>query len=164
MDVVTISIVSLIVFTILCGIIISLLITRSIHNYYQKNSILTEGELRFYRILSFLVKDSYFIFPQVRLANVVKIPKERFFWESFNPLGSKCVDFVLCDKKTGETLLVIELDDKTHTLPHRRRRDKFVDTVLKKAGIPILHQPYLGNYKNEDLIKKINKCVGKTLM
>lgn len=164
MDVATIMIISFIVITLLSGLIISFLITVSIHNFYQKNSILTQGELRFYKTLLFLVKDSYYVFTQVRLANVVKTPKERFLWENFNPLGAKCVDFVLCDKKTGETLLVIELDDKSHKLRSRRRRDKFVDMVLKKAGIPILHQPYMGYYDNENLIQKINSSVGRTLL
>ena len=47
--------------------------------------------------------------------------------------------FVLVDKQTFETKLVIELDDYTHLRKDRQDRDSFIDQALKNAGVAIIH-------------------------
>jgi hypothetical protein len=44
----------------------------------------------------------------------------------------------LCDWKTTEILLAVELDDRSHQLAHRRRRDTFLNDALSAAGIPLV--------------------------
>lgn len=122
---------------------------------YKRSNILTDGELRFYKVLRLALKGEYFILAQVRLANIVELANRMFFWKNFNPLGAKTVDFVLMDKQTGKTILVIELDDKSHNLPSRWKRDRFVDRTLASANVPILHVPVEGYYQEEDLRKQI---------
>jgi very-short-patch-repair endonuclease len=41
-------------------------------------------------------------------------------------------------KGTSYVAAVIELDDKTHLLPARRKRDKFLDDACKRAGLPLI--------------------------
>lgn len=46
------------------------------------------------------------------------------------------MDFAITDGQ-GRVALVIELDDRSHNWPDRRRRDEMVDAVLGHCTIPI---------------------------
>lgn len=125
---------------------------------YEKAKLMTDGELRFYKVLKYALGDKYDVLAQVRLANVVKIQDKYFIWKKFNLLGAKCVDFVIIDKVTGETMLVVELDDRSHNRPDRKRRDRFVNNVLKDSGVAILHKKYEKYYDENNLKKEISKA------
>ncbi len=124
---------------------------------YQKTNLLTPAEARFYLLLAQIVDHNYSIFSQVRLANIVTLPTDPVgrLWEMFNMVGNKCVDFVIWNKRTGETVLVIELDDSSHLQKDRKERDMFVDRVLGGAGVPILHQRCQANYNLQELRQAI---------
>lgn len=55
-----------------------------------------------------------------------------------NKIDRKHFDFVLIDAETTRPLLAIELDDRTHDRPDRRRRDGFVEAACDAAGLPLL--------------------------
>lgn len=110
------------------------------NRFYGKSKVMTFQEIKFYRFLQDILGYRYDILSQVRLANLVTIPDNHFSWNNFNLIGLKCVDFVICDKLTGETKLVIELDDPSHRLFLRKKRDIYVDSILKKSGIEVYHQ------------------------
>ena len=46
--------------------------------------------------------------------------------------------------------IAIELDDNSHEKADRKKRDEFVDSVMKQIGIPILHI-----YNTKNLEEKI---------
>lgn len=107
---------------------------------YETRKILTEAEQSFYKKLKELVADRYYIFPQIHLASFLTVKAQGKNWKRlFNKVIQKSVDFVLVDKLTFETKLVIELDDHTHLRKDRVDRDSFVDSSLKSAGIAIVH-------------------------
>ncbi len=66
---------------------------------------------------------------------------------AFNRIKSKHVDFLVCDRQTLEILSVIEVDDPTHHIANRKKRDLFVDSALKQAGIPCAHLKVGGSGK-----------------
>ena len=78
--------------------------------------------------------------PQVRLADLLAVtigdPSAR--QTALNRVACKSVDFVVVDVASGEALLVVELDDRSHARPDRQARDAFVNEVLRVAGIPIV--------------------------
>ena len=80
----------------------------------------------------------YYACPQVRLADAVEIvPRDPSLRRSaLARVAQKSVDFAVVDTK-GRVALVIELDDRSHDRPERRRRDEMVDAVLDHCGIPI---------------------------
>jgi very-short-patch-repair endonuclease len=55
----------------------------------------------------------------------------------FAKVASKSVDFAVIELTSGNVVLVVELDDRSHQQPERRERDAFVDSVLDQSGIPI---------------------------
>lgn len=57
-------------------------------------------------------------------------------------------------------MLVIELDDSSHRLEHRQKRDAFVDDVLCSADIPLLRVPVQRGYRTQELAAAIRERIG----
>ena len=155
MNVMTYIVVGVFVF----GLLITVFILAVNDLLYERQAIMTPGELRFFKILKTIISPAMTVFPQVRLASVVK-PKDPFKWKNFAPLAIRSLDFVITDFESGSTLLVIELDDKSHSLIKRQFRDKFIDRVLRSANIPILHIPYQKYYDHRALKILIENATG----
>ncbi|WP_198033035.1 DUF2726 domain-containing protein [Methylosinus sp. PW1] len=108
---------------------------------YRRGRFLTPNEKRFLCVLDEAVGGGYRVFAQVRLAELVDVDlsatsaKRR---AAMNKVFGKSIDFVICDSASLEPIAAIELDDRTHALPHRRERDIFVDAVFGEIGIPLL--------------------------
>jgi hypothetical protein len=111
--------------------------------YLKNSSLLTNSEKEFYSILEGFLRDDFYLFSKVRIADIVHIPEwyKPYHWAIYwwNRIKSKHVDFLVCHKNTFEPLLVIEVDDPSHLRPERKKRDRLVDFVFRKAKIPILH-------------------------
>lgn len=108
---------------------------------YQKRSLLTNNELKFYKSLfPIATKRGFILLTKVNLADLIEPRKGTDNTQaSKNKISQKHADFVLCDNTKINPLLVIELDDASHDRADRQQRDKFVDDALESAGIPILH-------------------------
>lgn len=129
--------------------------------FYVSQRISSEAEERFRHLLLRIFKNhqeefrSCELLKQVSLPRIVGIAEDKFTWGEFNKIGNKSIDFVLVDRGSGKAKLVIELDDKTHELEHRKQRDNFVDNVLTNAKIPILHIKVQGYYKEDEIYDSI---------
>lgn len=102
--------------------------------------ILTDTEAKFFQVLQVAVGNHYAIFPQLPLWILVQAksngsPAARMF---NNRINQKRVDFVLVDRISLTTYLVIELDDPSHKRESRQDRDAFVATVLEQAGLKLV--------------------------
>ena len=108
---------------------------------YRRGRFLTPNEKRFLAVLDEAVGQDYRVFAQVRLAELVDVDlsatsaKRR---AAMNKVFGKSIDYLICDASSLEPIAAIELDDRTHALPHRRERDTFVDAVFSEIGIPLL--------------------------
>jgi very-short-patch-repair endonuclease len=137
-------------FIIILGVVLLFLLKRSVKvssiptGEYFRKPILTKSEQRFYYALNAALKHRYYIFAQVRLADIVD-PRVRS-WNTIRPITSKSVDFVLCDPETFTPIVVVELDDATHRFEDRKRRDIFVNATLRGAGIKVIRQPVQKEY------------------
>ncbi|MDM8545772.1 DUF2726 domain-containing protein [Candidatus Venteria ishoeyi] len=110
--------------------------------YIAQPALFTPAEKRFYMILDKVLERRYLIFGKVRLADIIKVQNnlERGVYQgAFNRIAAKHLDYVICRAEDLTVLGVIELDDRSHNLPHRKARDIFVDNALAAAGVPILH-------------------------
>jgi len=114
---------------------------------YRPVSFSSAAETEFFFALDSFVAGRARILSKVRLADLAQpVASRRSFWQtSFNRISSKHVDFVICDHSLVP-LCVLELDDSSHYLPERRRRDVFVDQVLEDIGLPIFHFPVRSSY------------------
>jgi len=123
--------------------------------YKRAAPLLSLAEQTFYHALQQSVGQTYWIFPKVRLADIIW-PNAKYrsspWWTAFNKINKKHVDFVACHPETYDVVAVFELDDSTHNKQDRRERDLFVDQALASANIPIHHIKATDHYKPEELL------------
>jgi hypothetical protein len=80
--------------------------------YSKRSSLLTAGELRFYRVLQ-AVPPGLPLFVKVRLMDAVSMPEEA--WATHGaPAGEMRLGFGLVDAATTEPQRVLESDDRSH--------------------------------------------------
>jgi hypothetical protein len=92
--------------------------------YTRRRYLLTRAERDFFDVLRSAAPEGWYVFPQVRLANLVLLKKGTRNWKPhFSRVAQKCVDFVLCDEAEVSPRLVVELDDASHDRSDRQARD-----------------------------------------
>jgi hypothetical protein len=130
--------------------------------FERRGPLVTEAELRFYRVLQAAVGGSWSVFAMVRLADLVKVREGIAGAQAWrNKTFGKHIDFVLCDNDSLQVCLAIELDDSSHARPDRQQRDAFVNESLASAGLPLLRVPVTQNYDKVELRKTLDQMLGK---
>jgi len=123
--------------------------------YSSQEKLLTKAELKFFHSLYAATKNKYTIAPKVRLADIINCSDQNWR-KGYGPkISSKHIDFVLYDFETSKILLAIELDDKSHQLPQRQKRDIFVNNAMKASKVPLLRIPVQKGYDLAFLDKEI---------
>lgn len=131
--------------------------TYESYPYKKIKYLLTIAEKNFYDVLNNVLEDTeYYICPKVRLADIVSVEKTDKRQSYFNKIKSKHVDFLLCNRKSLEPLIVIELDDSSHNKSDRIERDNFLDKVLEASEIKILRFKVKKSYNVLEIKEKLN--------
>ena len=107
---------------------------------YQARPLFSAHErTAYYKLKRMTERLGLTLFTKVRLLDLAEPREGIWHYKTFlYKVQSKHVDFVVCDAKLSARL-VIELDDSTHDRADRRRRDRFVDEVLKTCGYQVVH-------------------------
>ncbi len=129
--------------------------------YVLKRYLMSKAERSFFGVLEQVTDSSkYYIFPQVSLNNLVTVEKGTGSYQTYhNKVDRKSVDFVLFDRNAMSPVLAIELDDSSHDREDRQERDAFVDRVLAKAGLPLLHVRAQAAYDPKQLAASITEAI-----
>ena len=145
--------------------------------YSAQDRLITPAELRFLHtglepaLKDRHGKDRFYIGVQVPLTSLIKVEDEHWDRIAGRKIRQKRVDFVLAYPKTFRIGLAIELDDKSHELPDRKRRDEFVEEAFAAAGLPLLRFPIYRKYDpdkirsiiNRELKQYRDKCKGESV-
>lgn len=110
--------------------------------YVALDALLSPAERSFYGVLQQALSPKYQIMAKVRLADIIEVRRGldgKRRQSAFNRISAKHLDFVACDPQTFKVVGVIELDDSSHRATKRQQRDKFLDSALAAASIPIVH-------------------------
>lgn len=113
--------------------------------FKKKRYLMTQTEYKFYEVLHGIIKDKFFIMPQVALSRIIEVQDgltkygSDSWYANFSRINKKTVDFVIFDKIYLSPMLIIELDDYTHNYFSRQKRDEFLDGALKAADLNVLH-------------------------
>lgn len=80
------------------------------------------------------------MFTKVRVADLIEVRGlyGRDWWAAFSRVSQKHVDFLVASRKTLEVLMAIELDDRSHQISDRQKRDELLNAVFLQAGIPLI--------------------------
>jgi hypothetical protein len=129
--------------------------------YVLKQYLMSKAERSFFGVLEQATDSSkYYIVPQVSLSNLVTVEKGTGSYQAFrNKIDRKSVDFVLFEKGAISPVLAIELDDSSHDREDRQERDAFVDEVLAKAGLPLLHVRAQAAYDPKVLAASVSEVI-----
>ena len=121
--------------------------------YHIRDDFLSAAEHSFYLVLSHVVSDEVVICPKVSLSDLfyVRSNDPSKFRTYTNKIDRKHVDFLLCNPKTLQPIVGIELDDKSHQKSDRRERDKFVEGVYSAAKLPLVRFPVRRSYSTSEL-------------
>lgn len=122
--------------------------------YSLRPSVLTPAELSFFHVLRSITP--YYIAPKVRLADFLTVSSKANYQAAFNRIAAKHVDFLLCDPRTMQPVLAIELDDKSHNRRNRKDRDALVDAIYQQAALPVMHFPALTAYQPQAVKQAID--------
>jgi hypothetical protein len=94
--------------------------------------LMSESEIRFYRILQMAVPNEL-VFPQVGMAALVR-PRyagaDSRFMPAFRTMSQKRIDFVVCNRDSMEVRCLVELDDSSHDA----QRDRAREVITAQAG------------------------------
>ncbi|WP_366924344.1 DUF2726 domain-containing protein [Metallumcola ferriviriculae] len=135
--------------------------------YRKKKYLLSIAEKSFFQVLStWNVKHNYYIFPKIRIADLLYIQKNTDNRQTYiNKIQSKHIDFVLCDRDTISPIAAIELDDSSHQRADRIKRDEFLDKAFSDAGLPLIRVPAKRSYSLNDLSAELDPVLspGETL-
>ena len=106
--------------------------------YVSRGRLLSQGEMAFFRALRAAVGKEYLISFKVRAADLISCGKKS--WEDgFGYMIARHhLDFTLCEPYSSDIMAAIELDDRSHDRPGRRRRDEFLDRAFAAASIPLI--------------------------
>lgn len=70
-------------------------------------------------------------------------------------IAQKHLDFLLCDARSMQPILGIELDDSSHARASRQARDEFVDRVFEAAGLPLVRIAVQRSYNTNELAAQL---------
>lgn len=93
-----------------------------------RKQFMTPNEVEFYHRLNRALAGQFIVMAQVSLASLVDNKLKRGthqYWELRKAYSGKVADYVACDAKTLEPLVIIELDDVTHDFSKDAKRDGF---------------------------------------
>lgn len=133
--------------------------------YSAQSRLITPAELRFLHtalqpaLKNRDGKDRFYIGVQVPMTAVLKVPADQWDKAAGRKIRQKKLDFVLAYPKTFRIAAVIELDDLSHELEHRKQRDAFVEQALDAAGVCLIR---ISVYKRYDA-KLIRSIINRKL-
>lgn len=124
-------------------------------NYKIKQSQITECEKYFYDIFKKHFSNNYDVRPQIPLSSIIE--KEKNFSREYQNELYRVIDFGIFDKNTLRPLLLIEINDSTHSQKNRRERDTKVKSICDNAGIKLI--TFWTKFDNTEtyIVNRINK-------
>ncbi len=128
------------------------------YQYYKVKQFMDEYEQDLFHTLTALYNDKYLIFVKPRVEDVLRVKsgltrKERFTLRAH--IKSRHTDFLLCDRKTTEPIIAIELDGSSHNGNKRKKRDQMMDGIYASAGMVLIHIPISKRFDNIYLTKSL---------
>lgn len=126
--------------------------------YRTQSRLLTKAESVFFKHLVNTLEPQYRVHCAVRVADILAVKKGfSFDRRALYRITSKHCDYVISSPDASTIYAAIELDDKSHERPDRRRRDIFLDKAFKSAGLPLHRYPVSNRYNLQGLISELNR-------
>ncbi|MGF1909778.1 DUF2726 domain-containing protein [Vibrio kasasachensis] len=109
-------------------------------DYKKKGPLLNSKESAFYNALNSAVGQQAVVMSKVTMTNVLTpkaTDKKRWFMAN-NRIAKSYFDFVVCDPRSLEVRVIIELDDGSPLTKGKVERQKLLMHTCKSSGIPLI--------------------------
>lgn len=124
--------------------------------FYKKPSIMRHDERVLFDILTKLYGEKYFIFPQVKLSDILKVKENVKDHDNlYREIDHRSIDIVFFDRPAMAPILAIELNGASHFQFQRKNRDQIVENILTNAGIRFLAIPVAETYDETALQQQL---------
>lgn len=124
--------------------------------YRQRSGLLTPAEKSFYQTLVKVAGEKAVICPKVGLWDIFDVEDAEQAFVPKSRIDRKHVDFLLCEPRSMQPLVAVELDDSSHNRPDRQERDRFVDEVFRSAELPLVHIRVQRTYDVDTLAERLS--------
>ncbi|BCU76707.1 DUF2726 domain-containing protein [Luteolibacter sp. LG18] len=127
---------------------------------WRHKTLLTQSELSFLHVLNRVVQDRCLILTKARMADLFGFRRGEEASPVFEKIGSQHVDFVLCDPRTSEMLVAIEVDERAYVDAARAERNRFMDRLFAWNRLPLIRVPSSFLYAPEKLRRELSRVLG----
>ncbi|ENA3728003.1 DUF2726 domain-containing protein, partial [Escherichia coli] len=110
--------------------------------FYKQKQFMTNRERYFFNLLYGQFSHNYFLFSQVRMVDLItpvfdKDTQYNSFIRAFRSISQYHIDFLIVSRIDFSIVCAIELDDSSHDLASRVKRDNKINLIFKFIGIPL---------------------------
>lgn len=110
---------------------------RGIVGYKKKFRIMNNSESTLFYELQKQLPQNYYVFPNMRIADIVHVVKGPDFKKRRNKVLPRHADFVICDQDF-KPLFVIELNGGYHNHPIQQEKDREKEAIFREALLPLV--------------------------
>ncbi len=128
--------------------------------YRLRERFLSTPEVALYKALWEMVGERYVVFAKVALNDIFYIVRPNENVHYFNKLFRKHVDFLLCDAKTLQPHIGVELV-RPVSVGGNRSSDLFMEDLFLTAGLPLVQVPSSDRYAEAELVALFQSALNK---
>ena len=128
--------------------------------YRLRERFMSMPEMALYHTLQEMVGKRYVICPKVAVNDLFYIVRPNENVHFFNKIFRKHVDFLLCDPKSFQPIMGIELV-KPVAKSETREADQFMEDLFLSAGLPLVHIPSSERYQQRDVAELFQLAIMK---
>ena len=110
---------------------------KSIVGYKKRYKIMNDFESALFFELKKQLPSNYYIFPNIRIADVIDAVDGKGFYNRRNKILPRHIDFLICDSNF-KPIVAIELNGSSHYRFDRIEKDKEKKEILKEANLPLV--------------------------
>lgn len=104
--------------------------------YKRKPSVMSRSESAFFFELQKQLPTDFYVFPKMRIADVLDIPNGHDYYRMRNKALPKHIDFLICDKYF-KPMVAIEVNGSSHNSLRQIEADRIKNEMFKDSGLPL---------------------------
>lgn len=104
--------------------------------YKKRSSVMNRSESAFFFELQKQLPQGYYIFPKMRIADILETVSGKGYYHMRNGILPKHIDFLICDPHF-KPVVAIEVNGGYHNNPNQKEKDSIKREIFTKAGLPL---------------------------
>ncbi len=135
---------------------------RSPAPYLKRNYFYSTEERKFLAALVYAVGKEFLIMGKVRLADILILKPDlsaKGKVKAYEKICHESIAFVLCDKKNGKIVAVLQLYSDNQKIENQMRKSAFLQQALKSVDLPFLSFKENISYNSSEVRNSIFKAL-----